>query len=118
MSHPTHDDIAVRAYQLWQARGGIHGIDQETWLDAERELTARSQSSAPKSVDATERIKAEASTPTTMKAPATATIPDPETATAELQKADARAPQVPHHTGPAAKPAPPGKPIWSKPHGS
>lgn len=126
MSQPTHDEIAVRAYQIWELRGSIHGIDTQTWLEAERELHARAQAADPKAAAAehhhkaaaTEEPKAEASTPTTIKAPATPTIPTKELATAEVQKAEARAPQVPHHTGPTAKPAPPGKPIWNKPHGA
>lgn len=30
--------VAHRAYELFQARGGIHGHDQEDWLQAELEL--------------------------------------------------------------------------------
>lgn len=116
MKKPTHDDIAVRAHQIWEARGGIHGIDTETWLEAERELNARSQSAAPWAEAKGGQHRAEASTSTTIKAPATATVPSKELATAAVQKAEARAPQVPHHTAPTAKPAPPGKPIWDKPH--
>ena len=33
-----HQQIAERAYQLWQARGGSHGHDLEHWLEAEGEL--------------------------------------------------------------------------------
>jgi hypothetical protein len=36
--HPTHDDIALRAYELFLQRGGQHGQDFEDWLAAEREL--------------------------------------------------------------------------------
>ncbi len=117
MNQPTHEEIALQAYQLWQDGGSIHGTDVETWLEAERQLAGRTKSAAPKPAD-TENVKFEAFAPATIKAPAAATIPDREAVTAELQKAEARAPQVPHHTGPAAKPAPPGKPIWSKPHGA
>lgn len=37
-SEPTHEDIARRAYQLFEDRGGDHGHDWEDWLRAEREL--------------------------------------------------------------------------------
>jgi hypothetical protein len=37
-SEPTHDDIARRAYQLYETRGGEHGRDLEDWFQAEREL--------------------------------------------------------------------------------
>ena len=36
--HPGRDDIARRAYELYELRGGDHGRDWEDWLQAEREL--------------------------------------------------------------------------------
>ncbi len=38
---PNDDEIARRAYQLYEARGGGHGRDVEDWLQAERELRQR-----------------------------------------------------------------------------
>ena len=35
---PTHDEIARRAYQLYEARGGEQGREWEDWFQAEREL--------------------------------------------------------------------------------
>ena len=35
---PTHEDIARRAYQLYEERGGEHGRDLEDWFQAELEL--------------------------------------------------------------------------------
>jgi hypothetical protein len=35
---PSYDDIARRAYQLYEERCGEHGRDQEDWFQAEREL--------------------------------------------------------------------------------
>lgn len=35
---PTHDEIARRAYRLYEERGGGHGRDWEDWLQAELEL--------------------------------------------------------------------------------
>jgi hypothetical protein len=35
---PTHDEIARRAYHLYEARGREHGRDMEDWFQAEREL--------------------------------------------------------------------------------
>jgi hypothetical protein len=118
MNKPTHEEIALKAYSIWQERGSVHGNDTEIWLAAERALRDQPAEPTTKDIVITERIKAEASTPTTIKAPATPTIPSKELATAEVQKAEARAPQIPHHTAPVAKPAPPGKPIWDKPHGA
>jgi len=35
---PAHDDIARRAYTIWEARGGGHGLAEQDWLEAERQL--------------------------------------------------------------------------------
>lgn len=35
---PTHEQIAKRAYQLWQERGQAHGQDIQDWLNAEAQL--------------------------------------------------------------------------------
>jgi hypothetical protein len=35
---PSHEDIARRAYQLYEERGRRHGHDQDDWFHAEREL--------------------------------------------------------------------------------
>ena len=35
---PTLDQIAQRAYEIYQSRGGTDGQDMEDWLQAEREL--------------------------------------------------------------------------------
>jgi hypothetical protein len=35
---PTHDDIAQRAYALWEARGRPEGSPQVDWFRAEQEL--------------------------------------------------------------------------------
>jgi hypothetical protein len=38
------DQLAQRAYELYLARGGEDGQDMEDWLNAERELRERNQS--------------------------------------------------------------------------
>lgn len=43
-SLPSHEDIARRAYQVYQARGGRPGNAWEDWAQAERELMAQQQS--------------------------------------------------------------------------
>ena len=35
---PTLEQIAERAYEIYQSRGGTDGQDMEDWLQAEREL--------------------------------------------------------------------------------
>ena len=37
-TEPTSDDVARRAYDLYQARGSEPGADLDDWLRAEREL--------------------------------------------------------------------------------
>ena len=37
----TEAEISRRAYQLYQARGGVNGSPLEDWLEAERQLTTR-----------------------------------------------------------------------------
>jgi hypothetical protein len=38
---PSADEIARRAYERYQARGGQHGNDQQDWYAAERELSGK-----------------------------------------------------------------------------
>ena len=35
---PTHDDIAARAFRLYESRGATDGADVDDWLEAERQL--------------------------------------------------------------------------------
>jgi hypothetical protein len=35
---PSHEEIAARAYSLYEARGAGHGDDLNDWLEAEHEL--------------------------------------------------------------------------------
>jgi hypothetical protein len=42
-SAATDEAIARRAYELYQARGGMDGADMDDWLQAERELRAGSE---------------------------------------------------------------------------
>ena len=35
---PGRDEIERRAYELYLARGKVHGYDQDDWTQAEREL--------------------------------------------------------------------------------
>ncbi|RKG78083.1 DUF2934 domain-containing protein [Corallococcus terminator] len=38
MSAPTNEQIARRAFEIYQARGGTHGSSEQDWFQAEREL--------------------------------------------------------------------------------
>ena len=37
--HPSHEQIALRAYQIYLERGATPGYEMEDWTRAERELT-------------------------------------------------------------------------------
>lgn len=41
-SEPTPEEIALRAYEIFQSRGEAHGADVDDWLEAERDLRERS----------------------------------------------------------------------------
>jgi hypothetical protein len=40
---PSPEEIRHRAYEIHLERGGIHGWDQDDWLQAERELLEKYQ---------------------------------------------------------------------------
>jgi Protein of unknown function (DUF2934) len=50
-SHPTREEIELRAYEIYVERGGAPGQEVNDWLQAERELLA-------KHAKATQRAKA------------------------------------------------------------
>jgi hypothetical protein len=52
---PTRDQIAHRAYEIYQNRGRVDGRDVEDWLAAEREL--RSQNSPNASISSSSADK-------------------------------------------------------------
>jgi hypothetical protein len=37
---PTREEISRRAYEIWEQRGCVPGLECEDWLQAERELWA------------------------------------------------------------------------------
>ena len=39
--HVSMDDIRVRAFHMYEKRGGKHGDDIQDWLNAERQITQR-----------------------------------------------------------------------------
>jgi len=45
---PTHDQIAFRAYQIYQERGYTPGDPMQDWLQAERDLAAGPKKAARK----------------------------------------------------------------------
>ncbi|NOJ27126.1 MAG: hypothetical protein DA330_03850 [Nitrososphaera sp.] len=39
----SYEQISERAYQLWEARGCIHGYNEEDWFQAEKELLEKTE---------------------------------------------------------------------------
>jgi hypothetical protein len=39
-TRPTHEQVAVLAYQIWKKGGCPHGHDLEYWLQAEKQLNS------------------------------------------------------------------------------
>jgi len=39
-TQPKHEEIAARAYQIWEASGRLSGSELKNWLQAERGLTS------------------------------------------------------------------------------
>jgi len=124
MYFPTHEEISARGYALWEQRGRPANAESEIWLAAEAQLRAEalnveSRTSKDESharlAEGLDESRHSSKSGGGQIAP---TSVEHQAIIDELQKQSARAPQVPHHTGPKANPAPPGKPIWSKPHGS
>ena len=106
----SHEKIARRAYEMWQAAGCPDGTHDEHWFDAERELARAHTAPIEKERGHPDH---EPATPAADQHAA-----DQQAIQAELQKKSARAPQTPTTHAPKTKPAPPGKPVWDKPHSS
>ena len=128
MPSPTHQTIAHRAHQLWQDYGQPSGRDTAIWLEAEQQTALGASgtqsssmvSTAPVAHVATfgERTRSEAAAESVVEYHRSPAIPDEAAIQAALMKQTARAPQVPRHTGPKAKPTESGKPLWNTPHSS
>jgi len=113
MTTPTHDEISLEAQQLWQNSGCPADRDTEIWLKAERKLKDE-----PAANTFTARASAEAASESEVENLLAPAQTEQKSIQAAMQKEEARAPQVPHHTGPKAKPPETGKPLWNRPHSS
>ena len=137
MKTPAYEQIAERAYQLWETDGRPHGRDIEHWLKAERQLSGSAEArldtaashaatparTAPRGTQAQgatddweEEVRAETASESAAEYHISPPMPEEEALKAALQKKEARDPKVPHTSAP--RPATPvsGKPLWSRPH--
>ena len=113
MRTPTHDEISLEAQKLWQNRACPADCDTEIWLEAERKLTKD-----PAANTFAARTSAEAASESEVENLLSPAESEQMSIQAAVQKENARAPQVPRHTGPKTKPAETGKPLWNRPHSS
>jgi hypothetical protein len=113
MSTPTHEEISLEAQKIWQNRGCPADCDTEIWLEAERKLMEN-----PAANTFTARTSAEAASESEVENLLSPAESEQMSIKAAMQKENARAPQVARHTGPKAKVAETGKPLWNRPHSS
>jgi len=60
LPEPTYDEIAARAYALWEGRGRGHGSQNEDWILAEQQLRAERAAALVTSRSGSRRSKSDA----------------------------------------------------------
>jgi hypothetical protein len=53
--HPTQQEIAQRAYAMWEQEGKPHGRNLDHWLTAEKELTGSAPAASPRRTESAKR---------------------------------------------------------------
>ena len=53
--HPTQQEIAHRAYAMWEQEGRPHGRNLDHWLKAEKELIMQSSAVSPRRTESAKR---------------------------------------------------------------
>jgi hypothetical protein len=125
---PTQEEIARRAYEIWQDRGTPAGSDAEIWFEAERQLSAdepagnaadwNNGNSSGGMMTAANLESANPMPERPFAHAAALASPSPAEAAAKAlqQKKEARAPQLPAKGALNTAPTESGKPLWDKPH--
>ena len=54
--HPSEQEIAIRAHELFLERGCADGHDIEDWLEAERELIEKGKAQVPQQISSRHRV--------------------------------------------------------------
>lgn len=129
MNTPTREEVAQRAYQIWEESGRPDGRETEFWLKAEQQLnepslgshsSSQDQSSArtaPESRGASilaERMKEEMAAESAIEFNISPAVSQDAAIKAALQKKEARAPKRSSKTAPQSAPPESGKPLWNK----
>ncbi len=52
MASPSNKDVAAQAVKIWREKGCPKGCDLEIWLEAERQLTGKTQTPSHKDIAA------------------------------------------------------------------
>ena len=129
----THEEVARCARQIWHEYGQPSGRDTEIWFEAERRLNAgtadagsapsesdqensRTVSESKGAVGLAHREPSDQATPPSAENVSAPPMPAKEEIQASQQKKSARAPKVAVKSAPKVSPAPPGKPLWNRPH--
>ena len=89
--HESKERIRVRAHQLWEEAGRVHGHDVDHWLQAEREMLLNSAAVLPLTEDARQEL----ARPDTERKPAKKAKPESATSKAP-RKSSGRKAKQPH----------------------
>jgi hypothetical protein len=117
MNTPTHEQIALQAQWLWRDRGCPEGIDDQIWLEAERQLSEKSKGPGSRQPDEiTERAQSETAAESMVEYHISPPVSEQEAIRASMVKQEARAPKTPKRGAPKPKPTESGKPVWDRGH--
>lgn len=53
--HPTQQEIAQRAYAMWEQEGRPYGRNLDHWLTAEKELSGSAPAASPRRTESAKR---------------------------------------------------------------
>ena len=60
MGDTRHEKIQQRAYEIWEREGGVHGVDQRQWLQAEAEIDREESLPKPREIASSDVLTVEA----------------------------------------------------------
>jgi hypothetical protein len=115
MNTCTHEEVAQRAYQIWQDSGCPSGRDEEFWLQAEKQiLDGGNEDSRPASRSMVDRLRSETAAESIAEFHISPPVSVDQAVNAALQKKPTRQSRSPFKS-PAKEPAmSSGKPGWNR----
>lgn len=94
MNSPSHEEIATRAYSIWQQDGCPRGRDLDIWLNAERQLTGESaRSGQSNSLSFVDRAREETAAESVVEYQITPAVEDQEAIKAAVPEQLAKPPR-------------------------